>query len=55
MHNRKIIQVIWLMQEHIEGPLRCDDLAQLVGVARHVTSQQCCVRAVCQSPQSSLR
>lgn len=34
VHNRKIIQAIRLMQEHIEDPLRSDDLAQVVGVTR---------------------
>ena len=34
VHNRKIIQAIRLMQEHIEDPLKPDDLAQIVGVTR---------------------
>ncbi len=34
VHNRKIIQAIRLMQEHIEDPLKPDDLAQLIGVSR---------------------
>ncbi|MEP6971301.1 MAG: GlxA family transcriptional regulator [Betaproteobacteria bacterium] len=34
VHNRKIIQAIRLMQEHLEDPLESDDLARLVGVSR---------------------
>ncbi len=34
VHNPKLIQAIRLMQEHIEDPLKPDDLAQLVGVSR---------------------
>ena len=34
VHNRKVIQVIRLMQDHIEDPLLPDDLAQMIGVTR---------------------
>jgi AraC family carnitine catabolism transcriptional activator len=34
VHNRKVIQVIRLMQEHIEDPLESDDLARLIDVTR---------------------
>jgi AraC family carnitine catabolism transcriptional activator len=34
VHNRKVIQVIRLMQEHIEDPLESDDLARLISVTR---------------------
>lgn len=34
LHNRKTIQVIRLMQQHIEDPLPVDDLARLIGVTR---------------------
>lgn len=34
VHNRKVIMVIRLMQDHIEDPLRSDDLARLIGVSR---------------------
>ncbi len=34
VHNRKVIQVIRLMQEHIEDPLEPDDLARLIDVTR---------------------
>jgi len=34
VHNRKVIQVIRLMQEHIEDPLEPGDLARMIGVTR---------------------
>ncbi len=34
VHNRKVIQVIRLMQEHIEDPLESDDLARMIDVTR---------------------
>ena len=34
VHNRKLIQVIRLMQEHIEDPLEPDDLARMIDVTR---------------------
>ena len=34
LHNEKTIQVIKLMQEHIEDPIPVDDLAGMVGVTR---------------------
>jgi AraC family transcriptional regulator, carnitine catabolism transcriptional activator len=34
LHNDKTIQIIKLMQEHIEDPLSVDDLAGMVGVTR---------------------
>ncbi|MEO8856966.1 MAG: GlxA family transcriptional regulator [Burkholderiaceae bacterium] len=34
LHNRKTIQVIKLMQEHIEDPLSADDLADMIQVTR---------------------
>ncbi|MBP9930561.1 MAG: GlxA family transcriptional regulator [Rhodoferax sp.] len=34
VHNRKVIQVIRLMQEHIEDPLDSDDLARMIDVTR---------------------
>lgn len=34
VHNRKVIQVIRLMQEHIEDPLETDDLARMIDVTR---------------------
>jgi AraC family transcriptional regulator, carnitine catabolism transcriptional activator len=34
LHSRKTIQVIRLMQQHIEDPLGVDDLARLIGVTR---------------------
>lgn len=34
VHNPKVIQAIRSMQEHIEDPLRSDDLAHIVGVSR---------------------
>lgn len=34
LHNRKTIQVIRLMQQHIEDPLSVDDLARLISVTR---------------------
>lgn len=34
VHNRKVIQVIRLMQEHIEDPLEPDDLARMIDVTR---------------------
>lgn len=34
VHNRKVIQVIRLMQDHIEDPLEPDDLARMIDVTR---------------------
>ena len=34
LHNRKTIQVVRLMQQHIEDPLPVDDLARLISVTR---------------------
>ena len=34
LHNRKTIQVVKLMQEHIEDPLTADDLAGMISVTR---------------------
>lgn len=34
LHNRKTIQVVKLMQEHIEDPLSADDLAAMISVTR---------------------
>jgi AraC family carnitine catabolism transcriptional activator len=34
VHNDKLVQVIGLMQNHIEDPLAPDDLARMVGVTR---------------------
>ena len=34
LHNRKTIQIIKLMQEHIEDPLSADDLAGMISVTR---------------------
>lgn len=34
VHNAKVVQVIRLMQEHIEDPLEPDDLARLIDVTR---------------------
>lgn len=34
VHNRKLIQVIRLMQQHIEDPLEPDDLARMIDVTR---------------------
>ena len=34
LHNRKTVQVVKLMQEHIEDPLTADDLAQMISVTR---------------------
>jgi AraC family carnitine catabolism transcriptional activator len=34
VHNAKVVQVIRLMQEHIEDPLPSDDLARVIGVTR---------------------
>ena len=34
LHNRKTIQIIKLMQEHIEDPLSADDLASMISVTR---------------------
>ncbi len=34
VHNAKVVQVIRLMQDHIEDPLGSDDLARLIGVTR---------------------
>ena len=34
VHNRKVIQVVRLMQEHIEDPLESDDLARMIDVTR---------------------
>ena len=34
VHNRKTIQIIKLMQEHIEDPLPADDLADMIAVTR---------------------
>ncbi len=34
VHNDKLVQVIGLMQDHIEDPLAPDDLARMVGVTR---------------------
>lgn len=34
LHNRKTIQVVKLMQEHIEDPLTADDLAAAISVTR---------------------
>lgn len=34
LHNRKTIQVVKLMQEHIEDPLSPDDLASMISVTR---------------------
>jgi AraC family carnitine catabolism transcriptional activator len=34
LHNRKTIQIVKLMQEHIEDPLSPDDLASMIAVTR---------------------
>ncbi len=34
LHNPKVVQVVKLMQEHIEDPLTADDLAQMITVTR---------------------
>lgn len=34
LHNRKTIQIVKLMQEHIEDPLSADDLASMISVTR---------------------
>jgi AraC family carnitine catabolism transcriptional activator len=34
LHNRKTVQIIKLMQEHIEDPLSADDLAGMISVTR---------------------
>ena len=34
LHNRKTIQIVKLMQEHIEDPLSADDLAGMISVTR---------------------
>lgn len=34
VHNRKVIQVVRLMQEHIEDPLESGDLARMIDVTR---------------------
>lgn len=34
VHNHKLIQVIALMQDHLEDPLAPDDLARMIGVTR---------------------
>ena len=34
LHNRKTIQIVKLMQEHIEDPLTADDLASMISVTR---------------------
>lgn len=34
LHNRKTIQIVKLMQEHIEDPLPAGDLANMIGVTR---------------------
>lgn len=34
LHNRKTIQIVKLMQEHIEDPLSADDLASMIAVTR---------------------
>ena len=34
VHNAKVVQVIRLMQEHIEDPLTSEDLARVIGVTR---------------------
>ena len=34
LHNRKTVQVVKLMQEHIEDPLPADDLAAMISVTR---------------------
>ena len=34
LHNRKTVQIVKLMQEHIEDPLSADDLAGMIAVTR---------------------
>ncbi|WP_061168714.1 GlxA family transcriptional regulator [Caballeronia hypogeia] len=42
LHNRKLIQVIELMQEHMEEPLSPDELAQSIGVTRRQLERLFC-------------